>query len=239
MTELQRIKIAIKALISLDVAKNQEEIGLLMGYKNKSSFSQILNGKVPLSKDFVERLCKIDNRISKTWIVSEIGNVLRNPDKSKQVYKDFNNDISNIVNEPSEVYNNYPGIPLVTVTAIGGFGNAHFAISKQDVKEYYVIPKFKHKQIDFMIEVEGSSMYPKYNSGDVVACKIINEDGFIQWNKTHVIATKDQGIIIKRIKKNDDDSFLMVSDNKSYDPFTVNKNEIDGIAIVVGVIRLE
>lgn len=131
------------------------------------------------------------------------------------------------------------GIPLVDVTAIGGFGNAKFAIEERDVKDYYVIPKFKHKKVDFMIEVEGSSMYPKYNSGDVVACRIINEESFIQWNKTHVIATKGQGIIIKRIKKGENGCFLMISDNKDYDPFLVPREEIDGIALVVGVIRLE
>lgn len=131
-------------------------------------------------------------------------------------------------------------IPLVNITAVGGFGNNSFSIEERDVKDYYVIPKFKHKKVDFMIEVEGSSMYPKYNSGDVVACNIINENSFIQWNKTHVIATKEQGIIIKRIKKGSSDHTLcMISDNKDYDPFEVSKDDITGIALVVGVIRLE
>ena len=132
------------------------------------------------------------------------------------------------------------GIPLVNATAIGGYGNNVFSFEERDVKDYYVIPKFKHKQVDFMIEVEGSSMYPKYNSGDVVACRIIKERNFIQWNKTHVIATREQGIIIKRIKPSDTpNSLLMVSDNESYDPFNVPEEEIEGLAIVVGVIRLE
>jgi phage repressor protein C with HTH and peptisase S24 domain len=132
------------------------------------------------------------------------------------------------------------GIPFVSVTAIGGFGSVDFAIQQEDIKEYYVIPKFKHKKIDFMIEVEGSSMYPKYNSGDVVACTVIKESSFIQWNKTHVVATKEQGIIIKRLKKSDiEDNLIMISDNKSYEPFEVNKKDITGIALVVGVIRLE
>ena len=132
------------------------------------------------------------------------------------------------------------GIPLVNATAIGGYGNNVFSFEERDVKDYYVIPKFKHKQVDFMIEVEGSSMYPKYNSGDVVACRIIKERNFIQWNKTHVIATREQGIIIKRIKPSDvPNSLLMISDNESYDPFNVPEEEIEGLAIVVGVIRLE
>lgn len=132
------------------------------------------------------------------------------------------------------------GIPLVSIEAIGGFGNIEFSIADRDVKDYYVVPKFKERKIDFMIEVYGSSMYPKYNSGDVVACKKISESNFIQWNKVHVIATKEQGILIKRLKKSDDENFLLaISDNKDYDPFLIPKDEITGVALVVGVIRLE
>ena len=147
-----------------------------------------------------------------------------------------------IVEEAEVSYSarNKDSIPLVYGSAVGGFGGSHFSIEKIDVKEYYVVPKFKNKKIDFMIEVEGSSMYPKYNSGDVVACRIINESNFIQWNKTHVVATRDQGILLKRIKPSQDiEVVTMISDNKDYDPFNVSMEEITGIAIVVGVIRLE
>ena len=131
-------------------------------------------------------------------------------------------------------------IPLVSVKAIGGNGNDVFAFSQQDVKERYRIPKFDHKKVDFMIEVEGASMYPKYNSGDVVACTIIKESNFMQWHKVHVVATREQGIIIKRIEPSDQtDHLRMVSDNEKYKPFDVPTTEITGIALVVGVIRLE
>jgi transcriptional regulator with XRE-family HTH domain len=145
----------------------------------------------------------------------------------------------NIASEPV-AFKNKGGIPLVGLRAIGGFGNGNFVIEQKDVKDYYVVPKFAHKKIDFMIEVEGSSMLPKYNSGDVVACLIIREHRFIQWNKAHVIATIDQGIIIKRVHPGKSSkSYLMVSDNKEYPPFEVPINDITGIALVVGVIRLE
>ena len=91
-----------------------------------------------------------------------------------------------------------------------------------------------------MIEVEGASMYPKYNSGDIVACRIINESKFIQWNKTHVIATNDQGILIKRIKPSaQSGTVTIISDNKNYYPFDVSLEDVSGLALVVGVIRLE
>lgn len=133
------------------------------------------------------------------------------------------------------------GIPLMAnARAIGGFGNSHFAIDQKDVKDYYIVPKFNHQTVDFMIEVEGVSMHPKYSNGDIVACRIIKEHSFIQWNKAHLVATREQGILIKRIREGSSDKVLqMVSENKDYPPFEVPKKEITGIALVIGVIRLE
>lgn len=131
-------------------------------------------------------------------------------------------------------------IPLVLVTAVGGFGNSNFMIAEKDIKEHYVIPKFKDQNIDFMIEVSGTSMYPHFNSGDVVACSVIRESSVIQWNKVYVVATEENGILIKRVRQAENDSeLLMVSENSDYAPFALPKSEITGLALVVGTIRLE
>ena len=104
--------------------------------------------------------------------------------------------------------------------------------------ERYVGPMFKGA--DFLIPVKGSSMYPKYNSGDIVACKRVSmTDIFFQWNKVYVIDT-DQGALIKRIKPGSaPDRILIVSDNDKYDPFELPYSAIHAVALVIGVIRLE
>ncbi len=221
MINFSNINDRITQLIDFKANKNQKKFAemidfapqvisnIVSGRKSKPSFD-VLNA---ISSTFVD--------INNEWLLTGKGEMLK-----------VDNVAVALVPEK--------GIPLVNATAIGDYGNNVFAFEERDVKEYYVIPKFRHKKVDFMIEVEGSSMYPKYNSGDVVACRIINERNFIQWNKTHVVATRDQGIIIKRIKPSEEPNcLLMVSDNSSYDPFLVPEEEIEGLAIVVGVVRLE
>ena len=195
-----------------------EELGVTYGnFKGKAK-------EKALSSDILAKIVSKYPELNPEWLLTGEGEMLKSGTTKTGTSKE----------------ESVKGIPLVNATAIGGYGNNVFSFEERDVKDYYVIPKFKHKQVDFMIEVEGSSMYPKYNSGDVVACRIIKERNFIQWNKTHVIATREQGIIIKRIKPSDaPNSLLMVSDNESYDPFNVPEEEIEGLAIVVGVIRLE
>ena len=130
------------------------------------------------------------------------------------------------------------GTPLVEIEAVGGFGNDNFSISKEDIIERYIIPDFDHAS--FMIRVRGDSMSPRYNSGDLVACKILRESQFIQWNEVHVIATKEQGILIKRLRKGSNEKTLLaVSENVDYSPFEIPRDEITGIAFVLGGIRLE
>ena len=113
---------------------------------------------------------------------------------------------------------------------------------EQAVLEYecerYVVPIFKGA--DFLISVRGSSMYPKYSSGDIVVCKRIPmTDLFFQWNKVYVLDTK-QGALIKRIKPGKDQKHvLIVSDNEKYEPFELPYTALNAVAIVIGVIRLE
>lgn len=129
---------------------------------------------------------------------------------------------------------------MVSEKAVGGFANEHFSIRENDVLEYYVIPKFRYLGVDFMIELTGDSMMPRLYPGDIIACSIIHNSNFIQWNKPHLLATREQGLIVKRLRKSSDSNCLLaVSDNHEYDPIDIPKDEILGIARVVGVIHLE
>ncbi len=128
-------------------------------------------------------------------------------------------------------------IPLIPVDAMAGYMKGEMQVLEHEC-ERYVVPAFK--EAEFLITVKGSSMYPKYNSGDIVACKKLPlTDLFFQWNKVYVLDTV-QGALIKRVKKTaDPDHILICSDNEKYEPFELHKSQINSIALVIGVIRLE
>lgn len=77
-----RIKLVVKWLIGTGVSNNQESIGRLIGYTNKSSFSQILNNKVPIPEGFIDKLCRLNQNINKVWIETERGSML-NSDQAR------------------------------------------------------------------------------------------------------------------------------------------------------------
>ena len=83
-------------------------------------------------------------------------------------------------------------------------------------------------------------MTPKYKSGDLVACRSIESISFWQWHSVYVIATKSQGVLIKRVEAGQSpDHITCVSENPAYRPFQVPLEEIVSVALVMGAVVLE
>lgn len=167
----------------------------------------------------------------------DIANVLKNKRKSK-TYVDLEGHIKTVSKEPTMNYKREDLIPLIPMEAIAGQANGFDKPILSEDCEYYSVPEF-NKKADFLIRIHGSSMYPKYNSGDIVACKRVKTGTFFQWNKTYVLDT-EQGPLVKRVKPSDKTNhILLVSDNAQYDSFEINLDMIHSIALIVGVIRFE
>lgn len=169
----------------------------------------------------------IDNcrDINASWLLTGEGNMLRTESEKENI------PVAHPSDSPME------GIPLIPISAMAGAFTGEQTVLEYEC-ERFVVPTFKGAE--FLISVKGSSMYPKYNSGDIVACKRLPMgDIFFQWNKVYVLDT-DQGPLIKRVKPGSDkEHVLIVSDNEHYEPFELPLERIYHVALVIGVIRLE
>lgn len=85
MTVNDRIKLVVKWLIGKQLGNTQEDIGKLLGYTNKSSFSQVINGKVALPVDFIERLSALEPNINKVWIENGKGKMVDENKVDRQI----------------------------------------------------------------------------------------------------------------------------------------------------------
>lgn len=163
--------------------------------------------------------------IDLNWLLTGEGSMFRKESEKENI------PVAHPSDSPTE------GIPLIPISAMAGAFTGEQTVLEYEC-ERFVVPTFKGAE--FLISVKGSSMYPKYNSGDIVACKRLPmDDIFFQWNKVYVLDT-DQGPLIKRVKPGSDkEHVLIVSDNEHYEPFELPLDRIYHVALVIGVIRLE
>ncbi len=199
----------------------EEASGLSNGYVN--------NIRNSISDQKLEQITRAFPDLDPVWLRMGVGEMIKSVQEEE---KDIKPEGMNSLNLPVK----YKPIPLINIDAMAGNGHGDAQVMGYD-SEQFVIPTFVGAE--FLITVRGISMYPKYNSGDIVACKRLSLDTFFQWNKVYVLDTS-QGAIIKRVRKaSDGQHVLIVSDNEDYEPFELHRSEIRAIAIVIGVIRLE
>ena len=252
MNTLKRIKqyIDYKGITNQNFEKQ-------VGFSNGAFASQLKNNRT-IGVDKLENILIAFPELNPEWLLTGNGEMIKT--KSKENATFLNGGINGGVKggEPNvkKTYaielaekptntgieaNNLgnAGIPLIPIDAMAGFGTGAVQVMHYDTSKY-IVPEFSELNVDFMIRVKGSSMVPKYNSGDLVACKkLVITDIFFQWNKVYVLDT-EQGALIKRVKKGSRDNYiLLISDNKNYDPFELHLSKIFAVALVVGVIRLE
>lgn len=223
-------KSMLEALISHFTNGNKAQFSKLLGVSPQTISAWIARNT--FDSELIYAKCR---HINPSWLLTGKGDMLVKNDVQQNV-ETKREAIPAMEGIPSDI----APIPLVTEHAAAGFGNDCFSIQESDVKDYYIIPKFRFNHVDFMIEVSGISMYPHFKSGDVIACTILHEAKYIQWNRCHVIATRDQGILVKRIMPSEKEGcFKIVSENKDFPPFDLPKEDITGLALVVGCVSLE
>lgn len=220
----------LEALVSHFTNGNKAQFSKLLGVSPQTISAWIARNT--FDSELIYAKCRC---INPSWLLTGQGDMLVKNDVQQNV-ETKREAIPAMEGIPSDI----APIPLVTEHAAAGFGNDCFSIQESDVKDYYIIPKFRFNHVDFMIEVSGISMYPHFKSGDVIACTILHEAKYIQWNRCHVIATRDQGILVKRIMPSEKEGcFKIVSENKDFPPFDLPKEDITGLALVVGCVSLE
>ena len=183
--------------------------------------------------DKLEKILNAFPELNRTWLLTGEGSMLRNNDNET-----YESNESNETNENNET--NDHTLPLIPIAAVAGFNGLDIPGIPLAQCPQYSIPDFIEQKAEYLIRVSGSSMYPKYSSGDILACRRIQEITFIQWGKIYVIDSQ-QGAMVKRLFEIPDnpEHILCQSDNPKYPPFKLPKSEIRSLSIVVGVIRME
>ena len=125
-------------------------------------------------------------------------------------------------------------LPMLPFDAVAG----HLSGNVTDgYAESITLPKTLARGADCAIRVEGDSMIPRFQSGELLLVRKV-EDSFLQWGKCYVLTTKHD-CVVKRLYpcKGDDNAVTCHSDNSdNYPDYVVKKEDITGIGIVVGHI---
>ena len=181
--------------------------------------NQARRGKSDLGSRTIEKILNTYQDLSKSWLLTGEGQMIKNESVKPT--------LQNVIE-----------LPLLPVDALAGkLTGTDISVMEYDC-EKYIIPAFKGAE--YLVRVSGVSMMPQYMPGDIVACKpVVMDNLWFQWGKTYVLAT-NQGVLIKRIEQSQTTGCVTLrSYNPDYAPFDLPAEEIHGVSLVVGLVRVE
>ena len=117
-------------------------------------------------------------------------------------------------------------IEVVPIKASAGYLNGYddpeYIDQLQKIKLPF-LPTGKHRAFP----IKGDSMLPLKN-GSFVVGRFIEDKNDIQNGRTYIVLTSSQGMVYKRVYNQikDNNGLLLVSDNKTYDPYFVPIHDV-------------
>ena len=132
----------------------------------------------------------------------------------------------------------YAYLPLYDMSASAGGGFC--ATDQEEVKTLLAFKKdWIHTELLanpeelFLVHVEGESMTPVLNPGDVILVK--KQDGLSIKDGIYVVRLEDV-VLVKRVQRLPGNRIEISSDNQAYKPFTIDLSQMDNFAVIGRVV---
>lgn len=182
--------------------------------------SQVLSNWKSRNTFDIGLICLKCEQINPEWLISGKGNMLKSYSTLMKLKE------------------NTKRIPFVPFEEISLYEIDALNIDNFE-SNFFIIPAFN--DADYLTEVKSLSLFPKYNSGDIIACKKIQFFNlFFQSDKVldnEYVVDTENGTLIKKIKTyNTNNFFFLLSDNEI--SFELPISKIKSISIILGTIRL-
>ncbi|HSI71098.1 MAG TPA: LexA family transcriptional regulator [Gillisia sp.] len=128
-------------------------------------------------------------------------------------------------------------LPLINAKAHAGFLKGAHEEEVMDDFEYYRIPGYNPTKDSVLIEIEGKSMQPTINEGDVLICQNQKNLDYVIDGSVAIIVTDDEFLLTRLFKHEDHKYFKMLGDNTDEEnKKEIKKSKILKLLLVLGKV---
>lgn len=111
--------------------------------------------------------------------------------------------------------------------------------------EYIKVPG--NERATFAILNRGDAMYKKYNNGDWLPARVVDDYDDLEFGRCYLVVTGQTRVVRRVLPGDSDDIFLLVAENESmtasgkrkFPDYHVKKESIKGMAMICGGVKLE
>ncbi len=221
-TRLMEVLDGMKKSKGISMYSVAKKIGYL-----PQSFSRVRAGGQNLPSRIIHKICELYN-INKGYVFAGEFPIFLDAKMAKVVAAAMQKAV--VKNEPQAKVPFYE--TYLTAGMIKKFGD-----NVVNPAYFVTIPNFI--ECSLALRVSGDSMYPKYRSGDIVVCKLIQDKSTILHGEPYVVITSEY-CAVKYVDPHQKDKTKIVlrSENPKFKPTEVSKKEVLQLYLVRGKIEI-
>ncbi len=222
--EQEHIIARLKQLIK-DMGMNQSAFAERIGV-DASNFSKLINGKLALSENLINRVA-IEIKVSKKWLLTGEGEMWTSQSDSR-LHTVTVGAINPASTTGARVYN-------IDVTAGGMTRERMFT-------DEHVIGTINVPNVHSdccIVRVSGDSMSPVIGNGDLIAIREVRNPNLIFWGQIYVVLLDDYRMVKYIRRHSDPNQVILRSENEQYDDIEIAKSEIRDLFLVENIIRID
>ncbi len=201
--------------------KSSRQFCLSLNY-TPQSWSKILNGERSVTLELIRKATIIYN-VNPTYLFTGVGNKFINTEESVVAVAVDDNDNEKILHVP--------------VTAKAGYNEQYNdTVYLEDLESYSLPLKYFNSGTFRSFEVEGDSMEPVLQQGEIIVCSYVDQSLWeynVKSGYVYVVVT-DRDVLVKRVQNRlkEEKTIELESDNPDYPPIILDAGEIREMWIV-------
>ena len=235
---IQRVTNVVEFSIYSKLALDKKDLAQKLGY-NASSFSQIINARVPISDKFLEKLLDFVPNLNEKWLLFGEGEMLTTEPNAVPIQPmEVNIDTGeSSYKEPEPIPATAEVIPILpTEIARRTNTNIREFIEQRGDELEHIDPRQLLHSPDLAERVMGASMLPTFAPGDVVFVKFLPDINHIIDGKTYYLDLCSLPTMVRKVKI-EGEQLRLIAKNPNYADIVIDRQELQNVGIIVGMFR--
>lgn len=205
---------------------NQSEVSFFCNKKRRLSARHIDALKSHFGEEIVERYTTPDTQIPA--ISRDATVTILNSADLERIHRDIQEDI--------EVAEAFPILPEEVATRLNTDIREYISDNSGELE--HINPSQMLRQADMAERILRTSMMPTFQPEDIVFVRFIQDKMKIVDGDIYYIDSKHRPTMIRQIKFTEDGKLRLIAQNPQYGDIIVDRGEINNIASIVGLLRM-
>lgn len=230
------MKVNLKRLMQ-DKDLTQTQLADIMGV-NQSVISKFVLGKrEPLGHHLEKLISQFGKEVVESYYEHQNFNTPHTQDAPfKFLDKQGVGEVRKDIEEEIEEVESFPVLPEEVATKLGVDIREYIEESGSELE--HINPSRMLKHADMAERILRTSMLPTFQPDDIVFVRFLQDKMKIVDGDTYYIDSKNRPTMIRQIKFEENNKLRLIAKNEQYGDIVMDRGDINNVAIIVGLLRM-